>query len=250
MWNSSALMNGVASALYAAAAVLAFLIAWQFAARQPVFELREVALAGAPVHVVRGEIEDVVRREFRGNFLTLDLAAVSASFQKVPWVRTASVRRQWPARLEVALEEHVPLARWATGAIVNTHGELFQAAYAGELPVFVGPEGTAREITIQYRYFRESLAAIGETPVRVEVSPRRAWQLKLASGVTLALGREQMEARVARFVELHDRSLAPLGRRFDYVDLRYPNGFAVRFPDPRREKTPPKRGGKTGQRTS
>jgi len=248
MWNRPALMNGVAGALYAVAAVLAFLVAWKLAARQPMFELREVAVAGVLAHVSRGEIEDVVRRELKGNFLTLDLAAVSASFQKLPWVRNASVRRQWPARLEIALEEHVPLAHWAKGALVNTHGEVFRAAYDGELPVFVGPEGTAREITIQYRYFRASLAAIGETPVRVEVSPRRAWQLKLASGVTLALGREQMEARVARFVALHDRTLAPLGRRFDYVDLRYPNGFAVRFPDLRREKAPPKREGRTGLR--
>ena len=249
MWNRPALMNGVARAFYAAAAVLALAIAWQLAARQPMFELREVALTGAPAHVARGEIEDLVRRELRGNFLTLDLAAVSASFQTLPWVRRASVRRQWPARLEVALEEHVPLARWAAGGLVNTHGEVFRAAYDVELPVFVGPDGTAREIAIQYRYFRTSLAAIGETPVRVEVSPRGAWQVKLASGVTLALGREQMEARVARYVALHDRSLAPLGRRFDYVDLRYPGGFAVRFPDPRREKAAPKRGGRTGQQT-
>ena len=249
MWNRPALMSGIASALYTAAAVLALVIAWKLAARHPLFDMREVALTGAPAHVSRGEIEDLVRRELRGNFLTLDLAAVSASFRTLPWVRKAAVRRQWPARLEVALEEHVPLARWATGALVNTHGELFRAAYDGELPVFVGPEGTAREITIQYRYFRSSLAAIGETPVRVEVSPRRAWQLKLASGVTLALGREQMEARVARYVALHDRALAPLGRRFDYVDLRYPGGFAVRFPEPRREKAAPKRGSRTGQQT-
>lgn len=248
MWNRPALVNGVASTLYAVAAALAFVIAWQVAARQPVFELREVALTGALVHVARGEVEDVVRRELKGNFLTLDPAALSASFLKLPWVRTASVRRQWPARLEVALEEHVPLAHWAKGALVNAQGEVFRAAYDGELPVFVGPEGTAREITIQYRYFRASLAAIGETPVRVEVSPRRAWQLKLASGVTLALGREQMEARVARFVALHERTLAPLGRRFDYVDLRYPSGFAVRFAELRREKAAPKRAGRTGQR--
>jgi len=246
MWNRPALMNRVANALFTVAAVLALVIAWKLAARQPVFELREVVVGGSLAHVTRGEVEDAVRRGLKGNFLTLDPAAVSVSFQKLPWVRRAGVRRQWPAGLEVALEEHVPLARWAEGGLVNTQGEVFRAGYDGELPVFAGPEGTAREIAIQYRYFRESLATIGETPVRVEVSPRRAWRLKLASGVTLVLGREQVETRLARFIALHERTLAPLGRRVDFVDMRYANGFAVRFPEPR-GKAAPKRGQKTRQ---
>jgi cell division protein FtsQ len=248
MWDKTVLMNGLASALYAVTAVLALYIAWSLAARQPVFELREVTVGGALAHVTRGEIEGVVRRELRGNFLTLDLAAVSTSFQRLPWVRKASVRRLWPARLDVALEEHVPLARWAGVALVNAQGEVFHAAYDGALPVFIGPEGMAREIAIQFRYFRSSLETIGQVPVEVRVSPRRAWQLKLKSGVTLALGREQVEARLARFVAMHDRTLAPLGRRIDYVDLRYANGFAVRIPELRREKAAPKRGRQPGQR--
>ena len=244
MWNRPALMNAVAGALYAVAALLALVIGWKLAARQPMFELREVTVGGALTHVTRGEVEALVQRELKGNFLTLDLAAVSASFQKLPWVRNASVRRQWPARLEVALEEHVPLARWGSHALVNAQGEVFRASYNGELPVFIGPEGAAREMAIQYRYFRTSLDAIGQTPVRVEVSPRRAWKLKLANGVTLVLGREQVEARVARFVAAYERAFVPLGPGVNYVDLRYANGFAVRFPEPRRDKTAPKRGRK------
>jgi cell division protein FtsQ len=248
MWNRPALMNGIANTLFTVAAVLALVIAWKLAGRQPAFELREIVVGGALAHVTRGDIEDAVRRELKGNFFTLDAAAVSVSFQKLPWVRRASVRRQWPDRLEVTLEEHVPLARWTRGALVSTQGEVFRAGYDGELPVFAGPEGTAREIAIQYRYFQKTLETIGETPVWVEVSPRRAWKLRLASGVTLALGREQVEARLARFVAMHERTLAPPGRRVDYVDMRYANGFAVRFAEQRREKAAPKRGQKTGQR--
>jgi cell division protein FtsQ len=248
MWNRPALMNGFAGALFVAAALLALYIAWSLATRLPMFALREVTVGGELVHVTRGEIEGVVQRELRGNFLTLDLAAASASFQKLPWVRKASVRRLWPARLDVALEEHMPLARWDRTALVNTQGEVFRAAYDGELPVFIGPDGMAREIAIQYRYFRSSLETIGQTPVQVRVSPRRAWQLKLASGVTLALGREHVEARLARYVAAHDRTLAQLGRRVDYVDLRYSNGFAVRVTELRREKAEPKRGRQPGQR--
>lgn len=246
MWDRPGLMNAVANSLFAAAALLALAAAAIQAARHPAFSLREVRIGSELKHVTRGEIEDVVRRDIKGNFFTIDLAATRAAFERLPWVRHVNLRRHWPARLEVALEEHVPFARWGADAIVNTQGEVFQAAYDGELPVFIGPDGAAREIAIQYLYFRRSLGAIGETPVEVQVTARRAWQVKLASGMTLALGRESVEARLARFVAAHDRTLGRLGRRIDYVDLRYANGFAVRIPELRHEKAEPRRGRRAG----
>jgi len=246
MWDKPALMNAVANTLFAAAALLVLVAVAMQVAQLPAFSLREVRVGGELKHVTRDQVEDVVRRELMGNFFTINLAATRAAFERLPWVRHANVRRQWPARLDVVLEEHVPFARWATTALVNTHGEVFRAAYDEELPIFVGPDGAAREIAIQYRYFRRSLGAIGETPVEVQVTARRAWQVKLASGMTLALGRESVEERLARFVTVHDRTLGQLNRRIDYVDLRYANGFAVRIPELRHEKAEPKRGRRTG----
>jgi cell division protein FtsQ len=241
-------MNAVSSALFALAALLVLGAAAWYAAHLPAFALREVRVEGPLTHVTRGEIEEVVRRELRGGFFTVDLAATRAAFERLPWVRGANVRRQWPARLDIGLEEHVPFARWGEEALVNPQGELFRAAFDGELPVFRGPEGAAREIAIQYRYFQRALGAIGEAPVQVQVTPRRAWQLKLASGTTLELGRENVEARLARFVALHPRTVGALGRRIDYVDLRYANGFAVRIPELRHELQPGTRGRKGGGR--
>jgi cell division protein FtsQ len=241
MWDRPGLLNALANALFAIAAVLVAGAILLRVSQLPEFALREVRVGGELKHVTRDEIEDVVRREVRGTFFTLDLARARAAFERLPWVRIVAVRRQWPAGLEVALEEHQPFARWGTAALVNTHGEVFHAAYEGPLPLFAGPEGAAREIAIQYRYFLRSLAAVGETPVEVRVSARRAWQLKLESGLTLALGRENIEARLARFVATQPRAAAVLGRRVDYVDLRYANGYAVRIPELLHEKPEPAR---------
>ena len=249
MWDNPSLLNRMASGLFAVAVLLVVAGIAVWAAGLPAFALREVRIASELRHVTREQVEEVVRRELKGSFFTVDLAAVRSAFERLPWVRHASVRRQWPARLEVALEEHSPFARWGADRLVNSQGEVFEAAYDGRLPEFVGPEGTAREIAIQYRYFRRILAAIGETPVEVQVSERRAWRLKLESGQTLALGRENIEARLARFASVHARTIAALGRRVDYVDLRYANGFAVRIPELAEGKRPPKRGARPGQKT-
>jgi cell division protein FtsQ len=246
MWDRPGSLNVAANVLFAIAALMILAIVAVLASRLPVFALREVRIDGPLTHVTREQVEEVVRREFRGNFLTVNLADTRAAFGRLPWVRSVNVRRHWPARLDVALEEHVPFARWGTTALVNTHGEVFAAAYDGELPLFLGPDGAAREIAIQYRYFRRSLDAIGEMPVEVQVTARRAWQLKLKSGLTIALGRESVEARLARFVAVHGRTLGRLARRIDYVDLRYANGFAVRIPELRNEKPEARRGRRTG----
>jgi cell division protein FtsQ len=236
MWDRPVILNAAANVLFAVAFLVVLAAAAAHVAKLPAFALREVRIGGDLKHVTREQLEDVVRRELRGNFLTVNLAATRDAFGRLPWVRSASVRRHWPARLDVALEEHAPFARWGAAALVNVQGEVFTAAYDGDLPMFVGPDGAAREIAIQFRYFRRSLDAIGEVPVEVQVTARRAWQVKLRSGTTIALGRENVEARLARFVAVHARTLGRLGRRIDYVDLRYANGFAVRIPELRNEK--------------
>ena len=238
MWDRPDTLNRLASALYAVGALLALYGVIAAVVHLPLFPLREVRVVGTPAHVTPDQLEIIVKHDLRGNFFTADLATARAAFERLPWVRRVQVRRGWPDRLEVTFEEHVVLARWGSRALVSVHGEVFEGKYDGRLPVFTGPEGSAKEIAIQYEYFRRSLAAIGQEPAEVRISPRRAWQVRLASGLTLELGREQTEARLARFVASYERTLVKLGRPLDYVDLRYSNGFAVRIPELGSEKVP------------
>src|SRR5579862_3911636 len=145
MWDRPDILNGTATALFAAAFLLAAYAAVHYAVRLPGFPLREVQITQALAHVTPDQVEAIVSREIKGNFFTLDLEQARAGFEKLPWVRNVNVRRQWPDRLEVTLEEHVPLGRWGNAALVNTYGEIFVAAYDGKLPVFVGPPGSAKE---------------------------------------------------------------------------------------------------------
>jgi cell division protein FtsQ len=171
----------------------------------------------------------------QGNFLGADLGAVRRALETLPWVRRVEVRRVWPDRLEVALEEHVALARWGDSALVNTLGERFAAESDARLPVLAGPAGTEALVAGRYRRFAELVAPLGEAPERVILTARHAWQLRLSGGLALELGRdsaaEPVERRLARFVAAYPQTLARIARRHEYVDLRYPNGFALRVPE-------------------
>ena len=78
MWDRPGLLNAAANALFAIVAVLVAGVVLARAARLPEFALREVRVGGQLAHVTRGEIEDVVRREIRGSFFTIDLARTRA----------------------------------------------------------------------------------------------------------------------------------------------------------------------------
>jgi cell division protein FtsQ len=241
MWDNPRALNAIANLLYAAAlaAILAAGLLW--AARQPAFALERLTVVGGLERTTHEQVRRVAARDVGGTFFTVDLARLRGGFEQLPWVRSARIERRWPAELEVAIEEHRVLARWNGRALVNVHGEVFDAAYDGELPALSGPEGTAREVAERFVAARAALAAVGLEPAVMELSARGAWRLALAGGTRLELGREQLDERLARFVAAYRDGLHRLSFEVEYVDLRYPHGFAVRVPKEFRD-SPKERG--------
>lgn len=235
------MLNLVANGLFAAtlAAALAGGIAW--ITQRPMFAVGGLAIEPMPGtelrHVSSALLQEAARREAQGgNFFTIDLDRVRAGFESVPWVRHAMVRRIWPNRLAVAIEEHRPFAFWGEHRLMNTRGELFtanlaEAEEAGPLPSFVGPPGSEAMVLRRYAELGEWLKPMGRTPEMLELSQRWAWTVRLDDGTTLMLGRDQgvpIEERVRRWVDVFPRVQAHLDRRAELVDLRYPSGFAIR----------------------
>ena len=228
MWNDAKALNQLASALFVFAALLLLYAAVWRIAQLDAFALREIRITNPVQHVTREQVEAVVFGELRGNFFTVDLVATRAAFEKLSWVRRVDVNRSWPDRVEVAVEEHVPIARWGDAALVNAYGEVFAGTSDQPLPVFEAPEGTAPEVVARHAAFERRLTAIGRTIDRMRVSERRAWRIRLDDGMVIELGRDDVEARLANFVAAFDRTVATLDGGSTHVDLRYPNGFAVR----------------------
>lgn len=231
MWDKTQMTLWLANMLYALAAVLLLYAVLFLVVHLPVFPLRKVDVKGDLHHVNREQVQFIVAREMRGNFFTLDLRRTRTAFEKLPWVRNVNVRRRWPDKLEVTIEEHVVLARWGSAALVNTHGELFKAASNAVLPEFGGPEESAKEVAHHYQEFSRMLKPLNLAPVRVTLSDRRALQLKLSNGLVVELGRDQVRERLEKFVGVYESTVAKLPQAVTYADLRYPNGFAVRYPE-------------------
>lgn len=268
MWDSPRLLNlaALVVAMAATAAFAAGAVVW--ASRRPMFALKsirvepDVAIGAAAseraaqpfrhvnVATIRAEALPRILNATRDNFFTVDLEVVRRAFESVAWVRRAQVRREWPDRLVVKIEEHRVLGTWDDGRLVNTFGELFAAnpAEAEEdsrtpLPEFSGPAGSERDVASRYVDFRSWLAGLSLIPDQVALSPRYAWTVHVenesdagrngghATGLTIDLGRERdantIPRRMRRLIEAWPQLTARWPRP-TLIDLRYPNGFALR----------------------
>ena len=254
MWHDIRLLNGLANALIGLvmAALLASGVWWL--AHRPMFTLRAIRIESSEAangngsgkgevelhHVNELTIRGTALPRLRGNFFTLDLDAVRQAFESVPWVRRASVRREWPNRLIVELEEHEALGTWGEDEekLLSVQGELFTAnlAEAEEddkpLPQFLGPDGSEKEVLARYRQFRQWFAPLNLAPETVTLSGRYAWSVKLNNGMNVELGREQdgatLKERVGRLVLAWPQLVALLQDKIENVDMRYPNGLALK----------------------
>jgi cell division protein FtsQ len=237
VWDNPRLANAAAGALCAFALGLLLYAGGRVMAGSPAFLLKTIVVEGDLERVERSEIVRALQGRVSGTFFTVDLEAVRALFESVPWVRRAELRRKWPDCLEVRIEEQVALARWGQQRketqLVNAHGELVRGQSDAALPALAGPAGTEAEVARRYLAFRDLLAPLGLEPRQVLLSSRLAWQLRLSNGLTVQLGRDtdkdRVEDRLARFVSAFPKTLAKSRQRLDYVDLRYPGGFAVRL---------------------
>jgi cell division protein FtsQ len=224
------MLNWIANALFAFAFVLFIYGSVYVLVHLPIFPLNEVRVEGELKHVTREQVKLIASRYLQGNFFTVDLVRTRQAFEKLPWARSVSVRRRWPNRLEVVIEEHQALARWGNIALVNTHGELFHAASDADLPVFYGPGDGVKEVAEHYGEFGELILPVEMKLTEVTLTPRRSWQVTTNTGMVISLGREKMDMRLARFMQVYSKTYAGLKGDLKYVDLRYPSGFAVRSP--------------------
>ncbi len=243
MWNDVRTMNTI-TRLLAGVLVLALAYAgYRWIARQPMFNFQWVQVQGAGGKPLRYVDAATVRSSalprIRGNFFSVDLNAARAAFETVPWVKRASVRREWPNRLVVLVEEYVALGTWGgqEGRLVSVDGLLFTANLAeaeeeGVLPVLEGPDESAPEVAQRFADLREWLAPLELAPRELSLSSRYAWTAKLENGIELNLGRlherREMQARIDRLASVYMQLASALPGRIEAIDLRYPNGLALR----------------------
>jgi cell division protein FtsQ len=241
MWHDVRALNATASTLLAATLLAGLASGVWWLSQRPMFTLRQVRIESLYKidlkHVNELTVRNSVLGKLRGNFFTTDLDQVRTTFEAVPWVRRATVRREWPDGLIVEVEEHEALGTWGEGRLLSVKGDVFTANLAEadddhELPAFFGPAGSEKDVLARFSELRSWFAPVKLVPQELALSSRYAWTVKLDNGMSVELGREQdkntVKARVQRLVGVYPQLVARLQEgRIDTIDMRYPNGLAL-----------------------
>jgi cell division protein FtsQ len=240
MWQDAKALNATASGIFAAVALACAASAVWWVSQRPMFNLRAIRVETMDQadlrHVNHLTLQAGTAGRIRGNFFTTNLDSVRQAFESVPWVRRATVRREWPDQLVVALEEHEALGTWGEdGRLLSTKGDVFTANLAEaeedhELPAFSGPEGSEKEVLSRFGELKAWFAPAQLLPQALDLSSRYAWKVKLDNGMSVELGREQsrsmLKERVDRLVGIWPQ-LASRVQNIETIDMRYQNGLAL-----------------------
>lgn len=250
--------HAAANVLFVLAAVLVLALGTLAIMRLPMFTLRSISVDGDLARNSVATLRANAIKHMAGNFFTISLARSKQAFESVPWVRSAVVRRVWPNRLAVTLEEHHAAAYWEQingvseklnpaersgnptdelePRLVNSVGEVFEANLGDvedeRLPTLEGPSGQAAAMLTMLRRLQSVFEPMQANIETLHLSERGSWAVTLEDGAQIELGRGAVDdvlARTQRFastlVQVTSQYRVPL----QYADLRYPQGYAVQL---------------------
>jgi cell division protein FtsQ len=188
-------------------------------------------VAGALERVPAQTVQKLVAPRLDKDFYELDLGAVKAAVESLPWVAAARVERAWPATVRVHVREHVAIARWGQRSLLSDQDVVFTPPSIPEdlaaMPRLAGPEGQQAVVREAFVALREKLADTPFMPVALEQNARGEWTARTAEDIELRLGRGAPLDAVARLAGPVRTALEGRLQEVTYVDLHYINGFAV-----------------------
>jgi cell division protein FtsQ len=218
-------------------------------------KINTVQIEGSLNFLSRTELEETVNRFVETSLVALDLDLLKQELEGKPWVNSAEVRRQWPDRLIIRIEEEVAIARWGNGQLLNQQGHVFAPEDIEEqmqLPYLSGPENSESLVMLQYLEFNQLLYPLGIRIRDLELNERGAWTITFTNAaqaasqvsVKVKVGREEVLDRLKRLVTFLESQTAEELLLVETIDLRYANGLAISHRSP--ESLPRNSGGKSG----
>lgn len=195
------------------------------------FPIKQVKVYGVN-HLAEEEVQHVMTPLVSKGFFAVEVESIKDQISQLPWVSDVSVRRVWPDQVIVAISERKPVALWNENSLLSSNGEIFSpdaSTFPKRLPHFVGPEGEQIHMLEFYSRIDHSLSPLHLKIAQLELTPYLSWNVTFDSGMIVHVGYKDVLTRINHFVKVYRKIVGERGANVDYVDLRYPNGLAVRW---------------------
>lgn len=225
-------MSGLKFSVFALLVLAGSWYGWQQLHSQDAISkpIRYVKIEGAFQYTSKDRLKEVLGPQMKQGYYHADMNAIHQAIKALPLVDKVDVKRVWPDAVHIKITEQKPVVRWGKSALLNKQGDLLVPENIGEfknLPLITGPDGQERKLLEimkgVYIVLKDKSLQLAE----FHVNERRAWRLKLASGLEMQLGRKAPLENMQRFLKTMDLVGEEQLAMMTSVDTRYPNGFAV-----------------------
>lgn len=206
----------------------------------PVWPVSKIQVFGKTQHVSQQTISAVTKKYINQSFFSFKVKALKKDLSGVPWIKSVSVRRQWPDTVRVVVREQEVLASWNGKYLINRQKELFESdeLLADELVQIRGPEGMHAYLLDQSVILQRQFGQYGLRLASLTLSERRALELQLSNGVNFVFGRVhrvgESGSAISKFLTAYQHGLDAKMGRVKTVDMRYTNGFSVTWKEGRK----------------
>ncbi|EJT82854.1 cell division protein FtsQ [Pseudomonas putida S11] len=202
--------------------------------------ITKIDVQGDLSYISQQSVQQRIAPYVAASFFSVDLPAMRAELEQMPWIAHAEVRRVWPDEVVIRLEEQLPVARWGDEALLNNQGQAFtprELANYEHLPQLAGPQRAQQQVMQQYQVLSQMLRPLGFSIARLELRERGSWFLTTGAssagpGIELLLGRDHLVEKMRRFIAIYDKTLKDQITTIARIDLRYSNGLAVGWREP------------------
>ena len=191
--------------------------------------IEKIRISGKFQQLDTQTIEQQLQPYLGQGFFDLDIQQIQQLISQQAWVKNVSVRRIWPNRVHVMVEEKSAVARWDDKHLLSAEAVIFAADVASfnHLPRINGYSGQTGKLLERYAELQQRFDALSIRLTAMLEDNKGSLKLELDQGLMVSLGGGDNATKISHLLAVYPQHIAPKLEFIEQIDFRYSNGFAI-----------------------
>jgi cell division protein FtsQ len=195
------------------------------------FPIKEISIESKIINTSKDDVFEKSKNYLNSkSFFNFKINILKKEIEKVPWVKSADIRRVYPGKIKIYIEEHAPIAIWNNKSYMNDVGDIFLIQdIKKNLPVIISNQSGNK---IMFLYFTLLLKYISDYNFdmeikKIEENDIRSLSAHFSSGIIVKFGSKDIRNKIHAFVKIYNTLNSSDLEKIGYIDMRYSNGFSI-----------------------